>query len=43
MEEKIIYSAHVVIQMFKRGISEEDIESVLDTGVVIRDYLDVKP
>jgi len=28
MEGKIIYSAHVVIQMFKRGITEEDIEHV---------------
>jgi hypothetical protein len=43
MKRKIIYSAHVVIQMFKRGISEEDIEYIIDTGVIIREYPDDKP
>ena len=43
MKVKIIYSAHVVIQMFKRGISVEDIVHILNTGVIIREYLDDKP
>jgi hypothetical protein len=43
MERQIIYSAHVVIQMFKRGITEEDIEHVLNAGVIIKDYPDDKP
>jgi len=43
MKEKIVYSAHVVIQMFKRGISVEDIEVVLNTGIVIKDYPEDKP
>jgi len=43
MKVKIIYSAHVVIQMFKRGISVEDIVHILNTGVIIREYPDDKP
>jgi len=43
MKRKLIYSSHVVIQMFKRGISQQDIELTLDTGVIIREYPDDKP
>lgn len=43
MKRKILYSAHVVIQIFKRGISEAEIEHVLNTGVIIREYPDDKP
>ena len=43
MKLKIIYSAHVVIQMFKRGISEEDIVQILNTGVIIREYPEDRP
>jgi hypothetical protein len=34
MKGKILYSAHVVTQMFKRGISEQDIELILNSGVI---------
>jgi len=43
MKVKIIYSAHVVIQMFKRGISVQDIVHILNTGVIIRAYPEDKP
>ena len=43
MKLKIIYSAHVVIQMFKRGISEEYIVQILNTGVIIREYPEDRP
>jgi len=40
---KLIFSSHVVTQMFKRGISVQDIEHVINTGTVIKDYPDDKP
>ncbi len=43
MKRKLIYSSHVVIQMFKRGISQQDIELALAAGVIIREYPDDKP
>lgn len=43
MKEEVIYSTHVLTQMFKRGISEEDIEYVLENGYIIKEYSDDKP
>jgi len=35
---KLHFSGHAVIQMFKRGILVEEIEAVLQTGRVIKEY-----
>jgi len=43
MEIKIIYTAHVLSQMFKRGISREEIKHVLRKGVVIKEYTGDRP
>jgi hypothetical protein len=43
MEIKIIYTAHVLIQMFKRGISREEIKHVLREGGVIKEYTCDRP
>lgn len=43
MKVKMVYSVHVVIQMFKRGLSEDDIVQILNTGVIIREYPEDKP
>lgn len=43
MENKIIYTAHVLNQMFKRDISRDDIKYILETGIVIREYSEDKP
>ena len=43
MKGKILYSAHVITQMFKRGILEQDIEQVMDNGLIIREYPEDKP
>ena len=40
---KLIFSSHVVTQMFKRGISVQDIEHVINSGTVIKDYPEDKP
>ena len=40
---KLIFSSHVVTQMFKRGISVQDIEHVMNTGTVIKEYPEDKP
>lgn len=41
--KQIHFSGHAVLQMFKRGIQEEDIEQVLKTGKIIKDYPTDKP
>jgi len=43
MEIKIIYTAHVLNQMFKRNISRDDIKYILEKGIVIREYSEDKP
>ena len=43
MEGEVIYSAHVITQMFKRGISEQDIEYILNYGYIIREYPEDSP
>lgn len=41
--KKLIFTGHATIQMFRRGIRVEDIETVLGTGQLIREYPDEKP
>ncbi len=43
MKGRIIYSAHVVSQMFKRNITEKQIEDILKNGIIIKEYCDDKP
>jgi len=43
MINKLIFSSHVVTQMFKRGISVQDIEHVINAGTVIKNYPEDKP
>ena len=43
MEIKIIYTAHVLTQMFRRSISREEIKHILESGVVIKEYPDDQP
>jgi hypothetical protein len=40
---QIYFSGHATLQMFKRNIQVEDIERVLDTGQIIKNYPDDKP
>lgn len=40
---KLIFRVHAVQRMFERGISREDVASVLETGEIIREYEDDKP
>lgn len=37
------YSNHAVAQMFKRSISADDVEWVVDVGIVINSYPNDKP
>jgi len=37
------FSGHATMQMFKRGIQVEDIEQVLETGELIKEYPEDKP
>ncbi len=39
----VIFSGHAAIQMFRRGIQVEDIQMVLETGIMIKDYPEDKP
>ena len=41
--QKIIFSGHALVQMFKREIQVEDIEYVLETGKRIKEYPEDKP
>jgi len=43
VEIKVIFTAHVLNQMFKRDISLEDIKHILENGVVIKEYPNDKP
>jgi len=39
----IVFSDHIISQMFKREISLNDVKNVLNSGEVIREYPDDKP
>jgi hypothetical protein len=41
--KQIYFSGHATVQMFKRGIQAEDVERVLKTGLIIKNYPDDKP
>ena len=36
--ERLVFRVHAIQRMFERGVSEEDVHHVLDTGEVIEDY-----
>ena len=40
---KILFSDHIISQMFRRNISLEEVKFILNTGEVIREYKDDKP
>ena len=40
---KLHFNGHATVQMFKRGIRVEDIELVLETGEMIKEYPEDKP
>jgi len=40
---KYEYSNHAIVQMFKRGISADDVESTIENGEIIKDYPDDTP
>jgi len=41
--KKLHFSGHATVQMFKRGIQVEEIETVLETGKLIKEYPEDKP
>ena len=41
--KKIHFSGHAAVQMFKRGIQVKDIEQVLETGELLKEYPEDKP
>jgi len=41
--KKVYFSGHATVQMFKRSILVEDIETVLKAGTTIKDYPDDTP
>lgn len=41
--KKLYFSGHATTQMFKRGITVEDIEEVLLSGKIIKEYPNDKP
>jgi hypothetical protein len=41
--KKISFSGHVILQMFKRQITEEEIIEVISTGKIIKNYPEDKP
>ena len=43
MSESIVYRVHALQRMFERGITEEDVHQVLETGEVIERYPDDRP
>jgi hypothetical protein len=40
---KLIFRVHAIRRMFDRGISVDDVQTVLQTGKTIQDYPDDKP
>jgi hypothetical protein len=41
--ENVIYRLHAVRRMFERDISEEAVRGLVQSGLVIQEYLDDKP
>ncbi|MCK9413932.1 MAG: DUF4258 domain-containing protein [Prolixibacteraceae bacterium] len=41
--KKLHFSGHAVVQMFRSGIQVEDIEEVLESGKLIKEYPEDKP
>ena len=41
--KKLYFSGHATMQMFKRGIQVEDVEHVVKTGKIIKEYPEDKP
>ena len=40
---KILFSDHIISQMFRRNISLGEVKFILNTGEVIREFIDDKP
>jgi hypothetical protein len=40
---KLVFSGHIISQMFKRNISVDDIKGILEAGEIIMTYPDNKP
>ena len=40
---RLVFRVHAIQRMFQRGISEEDIRHVLETGEVIQEYPEDEP
>lgn len=40
---KLVFSEHIISQMFKRNISVDDIKGILEDGEIIMTYPDDKP
>ena len=41
--EKILFSDHIISQMFKRRISLDEIKFILNNGEIIKEYPDDRP
>ena len=41
--ERLVFRVHAIQRMFQRGISEDDIRHVLETGEVIQQYPEDQP
>lgn len=41
--DKIVFSDHIISQMFRRNISLEEVKFILNNGEVIREYSDDNP
>lgn len=41
--DRLVFRVHAIQRMFQRGISEEDILRVLETGEVIQEYPEDQP
>ena len=39
----LVFRVHAIQRMFRRGISDEDVRHVLDTGETIQDYPEDQP
>jgi hypothetical protein len=40
---KILFSDHIISQMFRRNISLDEVKFILNTGEVVREYVEDKP
>jgi hypothetical protein len=40
---KLVFSEHIISQMFKRNISVDDVKGILEDGEIIMTYPDDKP